>query len=89
MKPIRQLFIVAAMVPAAFAQLPSGAALRLTHAPAGSTVRLALSDPENHSYLIQSSPDLVRWSDVGTWKIHNGGFNRNLPLQAGGGLFYR
>jgi len=88
MKPTRQLLIVAAMVPAAFAQLPSGAALRLSQPTAGGTVRLALSDPANHSYVIQSSPDLVNWSDVGTWKIYNGIFNRNLPLQ-NGSLFYR
>lgn len=89
MKPIRQTLIVAAMVPAAFAQLPSGAALRLTQPAGGTTVRLALSDPENHSYLIQSSPDLKTWSDVGTWKIYNGNINRNLALQSGGTLFYR
>ena len=90
MKPIRQILTLVFLASAATAQLPSGASLNLTVSPANSTVRLTLSDPENHPYLIQSSPDLSKWTNVGLWTIHNGHLNGNLPLQASPSkLFYR
>jgi len=91
MKAQTQLLALATVLGSSvFAQLPSGTTFQFS-APRSGTARLALSDAGNHSFEIQSSTDLKVWTNVGTWKIHNGNFARELPMDTVGQpkLFYR
>jgi cytochrome c peroxidase len=84
------LALVAVFGSSVLAQLPEGTTFQFSN-PRGGTARLDLSDAGNHAFLIQSSPDLHTWSDVGIWKIHNGRFARELAMDPAGQpkLFYR
>ncbi|HVJ46558.1 MAG TPA: cytochrome c peroxidase [Luteolibacter sp.] len=91
MKAQTQLLALATVLGSSvFAQLPSGTTFQFS-APRSGTARLALSDAGNHSFEIQSSTDLKVWTNVETWKIHNGSFARELPMDTVGQptLFYR
>ena len=84
------IFLIAVQTSSAPAQLPAGMSLDLKR-PSASAIKLTITDPGNHLYLMQSSPDMKTWSDVDTWRVYNGTFNRNFTInaQAAPNLFYR
>ncbi len=82
------LSVIPAVLPAGGADLPSGMSLGLSGAPVAGPVRLSLNDPGNHAYVLQSSSDLMTWSNAGIWRVYNGVYRRNLPA-SGQALFYR
>ena len=73
--------IVAALVltvPSAFGQLPGQAAASVAPGAAANTVNVTVTDPGNHVWKLQSSPNFQTWTDVETIKVHNGHFQRTL-----------
>ncbi len=73
------------------AQLPAGSSLGIAPGAATNTVRVTVTDPGDHVWVLQSSPNLTTWTDVETWKVHNGNFHRALSYTPAPGvrLFYR
>jgi len=55
-------------------QLPPASILNLTPAAGGGGASLTLTNPGNQVWIIQSSSDLSNWTEVQTWKVHNGSF---------------
>ncbi len=80
-----------AIAPFASAQLPAGSSLGIAPGTTANTATVTVTDPGNHVWVLQSSPDLVTWTDVETWKVHNGNFHRPLSYTPAPGLrlFYR
>jgi len=54
---------------AANAQLPAGSALSIARGTASNSASVTVTDPGNHTWVLQSSPDLATWTDVETWKV--------------------
>ena len=86
--------IVAALVVAlagnSFAEtsIPATASVSIT--PSGvSSNRVTVLDPANRVWIVQGSTNLADWSEIGSWKIHNGTFHRSLERPTGDTLFYR
>jgi cytochrome c peroxidase len=76
--------------PWAAGQLPEGAALDISPGTGTNAAQIALADPGNHSWTLQSSPDLVKWTDLETWKVHNGRFSKTIPRSGTpGNLYFR
>ena len=76
----------------AFAQLPQDSGLSIVPAPGGSVANVGVADPGDHVWLLQSSPSILSpsWTDVATWKIHNGRFQQGFAPTAGAQkLFFR
>jgi cytochrome c peroxidase len=73
------------------AQLPTGSSLSIAPGTGTNTASVAVTDPGNHQWVLQSSPDLVTWTDVETWKVHNGNFHRSVSFTPAPGLraYYR
>ena len=84
---------LALAVSASFAavQLPAGSSLSIAPGTATSTASVTVSDPGNHVWILQTSPNLIDWSDVETWKVHNGNFHRGFGTNTAmiPRLFYR
>ena len=81
---------LAVLATAASAQLPAGSSLSITTGTGGAPGRVEVTDPGNHVWMLQSSPDLQNWTTVETWKVHNGRFQRNVTPHVGAGtLFYQ
>jgi cytochrome c peroxidase len=69
------------------AQVPPNALMSI--APINSTsTSIGLNDPGDHVWILQSSPDFTTWTEIDSWKIHNGNFHRSLS-RGSDGLFYR
>jgi cytochrome c peroxidase len=78
------------MIATAPAQLPDGVGVAFSKQNGGAIDQLAISDPGNHTWDVQSSPDLKTWTTAETVKIHNGRLQRTFsPAAAFTGLFYR
>ena len=70
------------------AQIPASASLSIV--PGGSSSnRVQLTDPGDHVWILQTSPDFATWTEVGAWKIHNGHFRQTLDRAGSGNVFYR
>jgi cytochrome c peroxidase len=70
------------------AQIPPSASMTIV--PNGpSATSVALSDPGDHVWILQSSPDFTTWSEIGAWKIHNGNFHRTFSRDGAEKIFYR
>lgn len=54
-----------------------------------SGARLIISNPGDQVWVLQSSTNFVDWSEVGTWKIHNGSFHTNYSGDQASGVFFR
>ena len=76
--------------PFAFGQLPNEASASVAPGAAANTVNVTVTDPGNHVWKLQSSPDFQTWSDVATVKVHNGHFQRTLSHSpSASALFFR
>lgn len=72
------------------AQFPTNSFLRIQTGLGQNLVHVTVADTGNREWLLQSSPNLTNWTEVGAWKIHNGTFHRSLDREAGTpNLFYR
>ena len=80
-----------ALAPFADAQLPAGSSLGIAPGAVANTASVTVTDPGNHVWVLQSSPDLSAWTDVETWKVFNGNFHRAFSSTPVPGLrlFYR
>lgn len=68
--------------PWAMAQLPTGVALKMNPGTVDNIGQIEIADPGNHSWKLQSSTNLSIWTDVETWKVHNGRFVKSIPRAA-------
>ena len=61
------------------------------HSVAGTNiVSVKISDANDYVWILQSSSNLTRWTDVDAWKIHNGSFQGNISREAtASGIFFR
>ena len=73
------------------AQLPAGSTMGIANGTVANSSRVTMTDPGNHIYVLQSSSNLTSWTDVETWKVHNGSFRRQLGFNPSttSRLFYR
>src|SRR5439155_1713152 len=88
----RTFLAVIAVGPAilAHAQLPSGSGVGIAAETTANSANVALTDPGDHTWVLQSSSNLSTWTNMETLKVHNGRFQRNASWNAGTpGLFYR
>lgn len=72
------------------AQLPEGSSLKLSRGSGNVSHYLDFTDPGDHTWILQSSPDLTNWTNADTCKVHNGSYR--LAVSAGSAparLFYR
>src|SRR5438046_34998 len=63
---------------AALGQLPAESRLSLTLGNSGDSINLSLTNPGNQVWIIQSSSDFSNWTELQTWKVHNGSFGALL-----------
>ncbi len=71
------------------AQTPAASSLDIAPGSGTNMVSVRLTDPANHVLILQSSPDLVTWSEVAALKLHNGVFTRGIPPAGSPGLMFR
>ena len=72
------------------AQLPAGSSVGLTRNVAGTADAVTVTDPGNHTWVMQCSTDMKTWTNVETFKVNNGRLQRNYsPYATVTGLFYR
>jgi cytochrome c peroxidase len=72
MKSRLHLLLALSVVTAAQAQLPAGSSISFAPGAAANTSRVTIIDPGDHVWTLQSSPDLVNWTNVQNYKVHNG-----------------
>ena len=75
MKPHHTLlftFAVWAAGSVCLAQLPEGSSIKLLPGEVANSSRVEITDPGDHVWTLQSSPNLATWTDVATLKVHNG-----------------
>lgn len=72
------------------AQLPAGAAIQLSPGAVANSSRVEITDPGDHVWTLQSSPNLSDWTNVATLKVHNGHlYSTVLHAPSTTQLFYR
>jgi cytochrome c peroxidase len=78
--PLTQLVSIALAAGAlpGLAQLPSGSSIGIAPSSFAGAAAVTVTDPGNHAWVVQSSPDLRTWTDVETWKLHNGSYRRGF-----------
>jgi cytochrome c peroxidase len=70
------------------AQLPTGTELSI--APGIGSLFVNITEPGNHVWVLQSSPNLSNWTDIQTMKIHNGRYRRTFSTSGlPSGFFYQ
>ena len=75
---------------AAPAQLPEGASFQMLPGTGDTLLRLEFTDPGNHAWLLQTSPNLADWTSADTCKVHNGRFSVSIgKATAPTAQFYR
>lgn len=90
MKVSASLFFAFAVTVVAHAQLPAGSSITYAPGAAANTSRVTIIDPGDHVWCLQSSPDLVNWTNVQNYKVHNGRLDCTTAHAAGtANLFYR
>ena len=75
------LALTATVVP--HAQLPEGSSITYAPGTAANSSRLTIIDPGDHVWCLQSSPDLVNWTNVQNYKVHNGRLDCTTTHTAG------
>lgn len=72
------------------AQLPTGTSSSITPPTGAKAAKVEITNPSNHTWVLQSSPNLSSWTNVETFKVHNGRLRKNVAAAIGGtGSFYR
>lgn len=72
------------------AQLPDGTAVHLSPGSVAHSSLVSISDPGDHVWTLQSSPNLTSWSNVQTFKVHNGRLSQQvMHAPSSSMLFYR
>ena len=75
---------------AAVVAVAPSSTLNLSTTNGGSTARLTITNSGDQVWVIQSSSNLTSWTEVESWKIHNGSYHRSLTNgPAKPNLFYR
>jgi cytochrome c peroxidase len=74
--------VFAAIASRAVVQLPPSSTLTMGPSTNGNLVSLALTNAGNQVWVITSSSNLVNWTEIDAWKIHNGSFHRSFPGNA-------
>ena len=82
------LLATASALPATTPELPAGSSCGFTLHPGESLPRLTLTDPGNHAWIVQSSPDLLHWTDQQTVRVFNGSLATPLLADGTGGTHY-
>ncbi len=62
-----------------YAQLPTGTAVQISPPRNTEAAKVELLNPGNHTWILQRSTDLTSWTDLETFKVHNGRFRRTVP----------
>lgn len=72
------------------AQLPAGSSISFAPGAVANTSRVTIVDPGDHVWTLQSSPDLVNWTNVQDYKVHNGRLDcTTAHAPSAVNLFYR
>lgn len=90
MKSRLHLLLALSVATVAQAQLPAGSSISFAPGAVANTSRVTIIDPGDHVWTLQSSPDLVNWTNVQNYKVHNGRLDcttAHAPSTAN--LFYR
>ena len=58
--------------------VPPTSSLSLSAGNGSGTVSLSISNSGDQVWIIQSSSNLVDWTELESWKIHNGSYHRSL-----------
>ncbi|MDB6070966.1 MAG: cytochrome-c peroxidase [Verrucomicrobiales bacterium] len=72
----------------ASSELPSGSGCAFDLRPGEALPRLTLTDPGNHGWIIQSSPDLLTWSTAQSLRVFNGSLRTSILADGTGGTRY-
>lgn len=78
LKVAAAVVVLGVSVPGASSQLPGEASAGVAPGAASNTVNVTVTDPGNHVWKLQSSPNFQSWTDAATIKVHNGHFQRTL-----------
>jgi cytochrome c peroxidase len=90
MKSRLQLLLALSVATVAQAQLPAGSSISFAPGAVANSSRVTIIDPGDHVWTLQSSSDLVNWTNVQNYKVHNGRLDcttAHAPSTAN--LFYR
>jgi cytochrome c peroxidase len=79
---------LAASTVLASTELPPDSTCGFLHHSGDSLPRLTLTDPGNHAWIIQSSPDLAHWTDLQTVRVYNGSLRTAFLTDGTGGTRY-
>ena len=79
---------LAASTVLASTELPPDSTCGFLHHSGDSLPRLTLTDPGNHAWIIQSSPDLAHWTDLQTVRVYNGSLRTAFLADGTGGTRY-
>ncbi len=72
------------------AQLPAGSSIAIAPGTDGNAANVTVNNPGNHSWVMQQTTDLTTWTNVQTFKVHNGRSQRAMPVVGGANrVFYR
>ena len=90
MKSCLHLLLALSFATVVQAQLPAGSSITFAPGAVANTSRVTIIDPGDHVWTLQSSSDLVNWTNVQSYKVHNGRLDcttTHAPYTAN--LFYR
>ena len=74
----------------AHSQLPLNSLLKIERPTSDSSAVVTVADPCNHIWVWQSTSELQTWTNLETWKVHNGNFHRTISTASPSPrLFYR
>jgi cytochrome c peroxidase len=89
-KPLLVAAASAALVVLAPAQIPSDASVSIAPGTGGAVVRMNLTDPGNHVWIVERSTNMTDWSRIATTKVSNGSYSYQwLPEEGVSAAFYR
>src|ERR1044071_557785 len=70
------------------AQIPATQSLAISLGQGNAHVNI--NDPSNSLWVLQTSSNMINWSDVETWKVHNGIYHKTYPRQnTSPGVYFR
>lgn len=71
------------------AQLPAGAKTAILPPTGSEAAKVEITNPGNHTWVLQSSPDLTNWTNATTFKVHNGVLRKNVTSAGPTASYYR